>query len=185
MMSFPRVSFHVGVLLTLLFGVGRTSGTTMIPMSVEVMAEKADAVVHGVVARRSVSRHGDRLTTRVTLKVEEVLKGRVEGGEITISQAGGTLGERRTRVVGAPNFTVGSEVVVFLVFNKRGEGVVLGLAQGKFDVFADAAGRKQARNRFHGGRAAAKGSERALFNKLGGRPLTLDQLRGRVRARGK
>jgi len=180
-MLLPRASRLLFSFLLLVSLNDRASATTMAPMAVETLVAKAEAVVRGVVVKRRVSRENGRVVTRVELKLEEVLKGRIKGGEATIVQAGGTLGEKRTRVVGAPEFALGSEVVVFLVFNNRGDGVVLGLSQGKFDVFAGAGGRKQVRNRFHGGLAETSSSGQAILNRLGNRSLTLEQLRERVR----
>ena len=58
---------------------------------------------------------------------------------------------------------------------------MLALAQGKFDVFRDAAGVKHVRNLFHGG-AKGGGSRQALLNRLGNRRLSLAALRSKVKA---
>ena len=68
-----------------------------------------------------------------------------------IVQGGGVLGRRRVRSPIQPTYRVGAEVIVFVVFNSRGEAVTLGLNQGKFDVARQPkTGLVTVRNPFHG-----------------------------------
>ncbi len=171
------------LVLALLHGAAVVRATQMVPLSITELSAGAEAIVRGtVVSRRVVIRDGGGLLTKVGLRVAETIKGARAFDELEIVQSGGVLGERRTTVVGAASFSLGEEVVAFLVFNRRGEAVVLALAQGKFKVFRDAAGVKHVRNPFHGGGEPDGGSRRALLNRLGNRRLSLDELRRRVKA---
>ncbi len=166
--------------------VAPAGATRMIPLSIEELAERSQAVVQGTVAGRTVVKdEAGRLVTRIRLNVAEVWKGTVARGNLTLVQAGGVLGRRQTEIVGAPRFAMGEEVAAFLVFNARGEAVVLGLSQGKFEILTGADGAKQARNPFHGGAVGGDGNARALQNRLGNRPLSLADLKRRVRAAAK
>jgi len=171
------------LVVALLHGAMAVQATQMVPLSIAELSARAQAIVRGtVVSKRVIKRDAGGLLTKVGLRVAETIKGGKAFDDLEIVQSGGVLGERRTTVVGAAHFSIGEEVVAFLVFNQRGEAVVLALAQGKFKVFRDAAGVKHVRNPFHGGGEPDGGSRRALLNKLGNRRLPLDELRRRVKA---
>ncbi|MDB6029755.1 MAG: hypothetical protein JWM16_93, partial [Verrucomicrobiales bacterium] len=110
----------------------------MRPMSLEELTTNAQMVVHGKVLSKTVQRDNDgQIITRVELEVIETVKGSVKEPRVFIVQSGGVLGDEVTTVSGQEHYSVGEEVVAFLVLNRRGEGVTLGLAQGKFDVEED------------------------------------------------
>jgi hypothetical protein len=124
----------------------------MRPMSLEELTTNAQMVVHGKVLSKTVQRDNDgQIITRVELEVIETVKGSVKEPRVFIVQSGGVLGDEVTTVSGQEHYAVGEEVVAFLVLNRRGEGVTLGLAQGKFDVEEDKDTKARvARNPFHG-----------------------------------
>ncbi len=134
----------------------------MIPISIKQLTERADLVVRGTVSEKSCQRDpAGRVYTRVKLDVTEVLKGARATGPFTVVHGGGVLGVQRSEVSGQVDYQLGEEVIAFLVLNQRGEGVTVGLSQGKFHVWTDpASGAQLARNPFHGGAvtAAAPGS---------------------------
>ncbi len=121
-------------------------------LPIEELSQKADLVVLGTVLSKSCHRDDSgRIYTKVQLRVDEVWKGSVATNSFTIVHGGGTVGNRRVEVSGQAEYQVGEEVVTFLRLNQRGEGVTIGLAQGKFCVGADpATGEKFAHNIFHG-----------------------------------
>ena len=152
-------------------------------MSIETLAAKADAVVHGKVVRMSCQRDdGGRIFTRVHLQIIEQVKGRERGAALVIVQGGGVLGRQIARLPIQPKYKVGTEVVVFAVFNSRGEAVTLGLNQGKFDVVMQPEiGLATVRNPFHG--LAKRDDPRAVVKRALGqaKSLTLAELMRRVR----
>ncbi len=125
---------------------------SMIPLSPAELAARAEVVIHGKVLSKTCQRRGNqRLCTVVELGVDEVWKGVVQGNRFQLVQAGGVLGDLRVGMTGQPDYRPGEEVVVFARLNDRGEGVTIGLAQGKFEVWqAAAGGPKYARNPFYG-----------------------------------
>ena len=152
--------------------------TRMSPLSMEQLTSKADVVLHGTVAAKTVQRDGGgRIYTSVQLQVTEAWKGVPKANPFTIVQAGGTLGEEIATVDGQEEFSIGEEVVVFLVMNERSEGVVIGLVQGKFKVAKDATGERFAHNVFHG---AAPGTGAHSNQKAMPQRLTVRQLKQRV-----
>jgi hypothetical protein len=66
--------------------------------------------------------------------------------------------------------------VLFLVLNQRGEGVVVGMVQGKFKVATDASGEKVVHNIFHGTPPEQSVNEKAKVQRL-----SLTELKRRVK----
>jgi molybdopterin-binding protein len=124
----------------------------MRPLAVEALAAKAQLILHGTVLSTTVLRDdAGSIYTKINLQVSEVWKGTLATNHFTIVHGGGVLGEITTTATGQVSFDVGEEVVAFLVLNQRGEGVCIGLSQGKFQIWSDpATGEKLARNHFHG-----------------------------------
>ena len=175
------------LLAALLAGVALGQAASQVSLSIETLAAKAEAVVHGKVVRLSCQRDDQgRLFTKVHLKVIEQVKGRQRGGMLTVVQGGGVLGRRIARSPLQPRYRVGGEVVLFVVFNSRDEAVTLGLNQGKFDGARQSeTGSATVRNPFHG--LAKRDDPRAVVKRALGqaKPLTLAELKRRVRRAAK
>jgi hypothetical protein len=124
----------------------------MVPLPIDWLAGKAQLIVQGTVLSSAVQRDSaGRIYTAVQIEVEDVWKGSLTTNRFMIVHAGGVLGDQAAVVSGEAAYAVGEEIVAFLVLNQRGEGVSLGLSQGKFHVSKDSAtGEKVAQNRFHG-----------------------------------
>lgn len=129
-----------------------TEATQVTAFSVEELTEQSRLVLHGTVLAKTVQRDPQgRIYTRVELQVAAAWKGSAPGGRFVLVHGGGVLGEEAAVVSGQETYEVGEEVVAFLVLNQRGEGVTLGLAQGKFHVATvPGSGEKLAHNPFHG-----------------------------------
>jgi hypothetical protein len=137
-----------------------TLAVQMAPMSLDELTARADVVLHGKVLSKTCQRDpAGRIYTEVDLEVAEAWKGAVAGKRFKLVLAGGTLGDRHVGVSGQADYQPGEEIVAFLRLNPRGEGVTLGLAQGKFQVRQDSVtGRKYAYSPFFGqaNRAASR-----------------------------
>lgn len=117
-------------------------GGWLAPLSVEELTARADWILRGTVLSKTCQRDASgRIYTAVELQVGEVWKGAdlAAGQTVRVVHSGGTLGEERVAVSGQVDYEVNEEVVAFLRCNARGEGVTIGLAQGKFRVESDAA----------------------------------------------
>lgn len=117
---------------------GSIGATTLIPAGVGELSRDARAIVLGrvvaVEARWTADRRG--IETLVTLEADTYLKGAF-GSSVQFLVPGGELGRFQNIVVGAPRFTPGERVIVFL--GARGPSIpfVLGLSQGLFRVVLD------------------------------------------------
>jgi hypothetical protein len=110
----------------------------MRPLPVQTLAIKANLVLHGKVPSTTVQRDPQgRIYTAADLLVTDVFKGDIATNHFTLVHSGGILGEEVSVAPGEVEYAIGEEVVCFLVLNKRGEGVSIGLAQGKFQVTRD------------------------------------------------
>jgi hypothetical protein len=111
--------------------------TSLIETDLTEISREARAIALGRVVAVDGRWTGDRrrIETLVTLEAESYLKGAL-GAEVQFLVPGGQLGRYRHLVVGAPQFTVGQRIVVFL--GARGPSIpyILGLSQGLFRVTA-------------------------------------------------
>jgi len=139
------------------------------PLSIEQLAGKADVVVHGRVISQTCQRDvTGQIYTSVTLAIEELWKGIVDTNSFRIVHSGGVLGDEIETCSAQVDYRIGEEVVALLVLNERGEGVTLGLVQGKFEVSTDAlTGGKYAENLFHGRKS---GSSQSPTNRTAAAP---------------
>jgi hypothetical protein len=118
----------------------RLQATVLVPASIGELAREAGAIVRGRVLAAEPRFTPDRraIETLVTVDVEETLKGSL-GATVQFLVPGGTLGRYRSILVGAPAFTPGQHVVVFLGWHGPSYPYVLGLGQGVFQLRADGA----------------------------------------------
>ena len=128
--------------------VPRRAGGTLLPfLEMEELTGISDLIVLGKVesVESGWTEGRSRIRTRVTLEVEEVFVGSLEGEKLTIVLPGGYVAEENLRQVipGIPEFEVGEETIVFLRKDESLLCPVAGWVQGKFEVIAEAGtGRK-------------------------------------------
>jgi hypothetical protein len=171
-----------GVLLLSLTGAFPLRAVQMEPLSVEQLADQSALVVRGTVLSESCQRDpAGRIYTKVELQVGEVWKGSLPTNRCTIVHGGGILGGEKSVVSGQVDYGIGEEVVAFLVLNQRGEGVTLGLAQGKFHVWQEqGTGERLVRNLFHGAPDNLRGAVPRGVKPRTAQRLTLTELKQRV-----
>jgi hypothetical protein len=118
------------------------SATTMIPLTIEQLTERASAVVRGhTVATHSAWDGHGRIVTHATVQVEQSYAGgATPGASLDVATYGGTVDGTSMLVIGAPSFSVGEEVVLFLAPQGALGNGIAELGQGKFEVQRDAAG---------------------------------------------
>jgi hypothetical protein len=118
---------------------GSVARATDIPLtSVEELSRRADVVVRGTVLSLEAKQDdGGQPRTEIALSVTETWKG-APTNRLTVVQGSSVLGRRQVRVLGEPEFRLGQELVLFAVFNPRGEAVTLDLGRGKFTLKTNA-----------------------------------------------
>lgn len=124
-------------------GVTSLSAMVVVPAEFSEMVTASELVVHGRVVDVRAQIVGDRRTieTVVTLSVLAAIKGQ-PGETVYFKVPGGQIGRYRRFMVGAPEFTRGEEVVLFLKGRPPAVPFPFGLSQGVYRVVHDAAGRR-------------------------------------------
>ena len=118
--------------------IGAVEATQIVHQTPKQMGEESALVVRGKVSsvRSFWNDSNTKILTETVIAIDESYKG---GGDATarVLQLGGVVGTVRMHVHGAPSWTRGEEVVLFLepidAINYR----VSGLSQGKFKVERD------------------------------------------------
>ena len=105
----------------------------------QLVGEAEQIFVGTVTAAQSFRRTNRLIATDVTFAVERVLKGDVLD-PFVLRHTGGTVGDFKVSIRGAPEFTVGARYVVFVVNNGQSVVPLVGGDQGVFRVVPDAAG---------------------------------------------
>ena len=141
--------------------------TVLVPLDTKALTARAERIVLGVVESQTARWSADHqaIYTDVTMRVNRAYKGSVKPGErIVVRREGGSIDGLGMRVYGAPAFTDGEEVVVFL--ETRGNAAwTVGMTQGKLHVALGSDGVKRV--------AAALGD--VAFTRPSGAPQALSQ----------
>jgi hypothetical protein len=119
----------------------RPQATVVVAADLGELARDARAIPRGRVVAVEGRWTDDRRTieTLVTLEVEEYLKGAL-GDTLQFRVPGGELGRFRRVVVGAPEFSIGQRVILFLGASGPMVPYVLGLNQGVYRIASSADG---------------------------------------------
>jgi len=127
------------LLLGYLFFSAPASATIVSPVADRDLIEQAVAIVVAEVT--AIESHWDphesQVFTHITLSIQEVLKGELPAGELTIKQVGGTVGDLHAWTYGSVEFERGEKALLFLQVNPDGTLRVAQLYQGKFSIFMD------------------------------------------------
>jgi hypothetical protein len=113
------------------------SGTvTRSPPSLRQLTRVADVIVIGEVVLTESEWNASRtiILTRIDVRIEEVLKGSVQGERLSFSQIGGQVGEMAAAVGGTPSFAQGERVLLFLSKRQDKSLGISGMFHGKFII---------------------------------------------------
>ncbi|MBI3416535.1 MAG: hypothetical protein HY043_14665 [Verrucomicrobia bacterium] len=176
----------LAAILSLAAGAQWLGGGTSMPLSLDRLVNDAQLVLRGTVRAKNCQLDPEgRIYTKIDLEVTEVWKGSLTNRSFTVVHSGGVFGNRRSSAAHQVEFQLDEEVVVFLTVNRRGEGVCLGMSQGKFHVWENAAARQKfVSNPFHGG-SASDAPAVTPQAKIKNGPLTLVELKQLVRGGGR
>jgi len=134
------VKLVIAVCLVAVFSVAAADATTLMPLKLKDMARLAPVVLVGRVEKVESGFNSSRtkIYTRAEITPIEVLKGDEPGQKIVVKTIGGRVGDKVARLPGAPQFSRGEKVLVFIEPRKDNDGYnTLGLYLGKFRVFSD------------------------------------------------
>ena len=166
-----------------LFGLSRTlAATVILPAEFREIVSGSQLIVHGrVVDLRSEWVEGrSRIDTFVTIEAATFYRGS-PAPTITFRTPGGEVGHHKSIIVGAPQFRVGDEAVLFLKTDSLAGPQIFGLNQGLFRVRVDPRTGRRLVVR-HVLVSQGSGSERVMRGDRDRRPLTLDAFGALVRS---
>lgn len=174
-----RRLFLVALLLAAPVALG---ATVIVPIEFRELVTTTPVIVHGHVSDvRAAFVDGRRsVDTFVTVIADEYLKGNL-GQYVTFRVPGGELGRYRTIFVGAPAFTVGEEVVLFLKTQSGAVPYIAGLNQGAYRVVEEAQTRRRLVTTPVVMAADGVESERVVRGAVTRRPMALEAFRDVVR----
>jgi hypothetical protein len=114
---------------------GSLSATTLVPADFAQMARESELIVRGTVVQVDGQRAGGRQTIEslITLRVSDTIKG-TAADETVFRVPGGKVGPYRRVMVGAPQFSLGDEVILFLKGRAPAIAMPYGLSQGVYRV---------------------------------------------------
>jgi hypothetical protein len=112
--------------------------TVVLPASVSDIVTGSETIVHGRVidVRSEMTASRRSIHTFVTVAVDQALKGS-PGRTVIFRVPNGQVGRYRRVVIGAPEFSVGEEVLVFLHGTPPAIPTLFGLSQGVYRVTQD------------------------------------------------
>jgi len=113
-----------------------TESTVMLYKNLKDLANESSLIVKGIVIDIQCKWNPEHtlIISYITIAVKEQYKGLQYKQTVIIEQIGGELDGFFTRVVGAPEFKVGEEVVLFLEPSENDFYHVHGMFQGKYKI---------------------------------------------------
>jgi hypothetical protein len=173
----------VCVSLALVFGYLSTlTATVILPADFHEIVFGSQIIVHGRVVdvRSEWVDDRSRIETYVTVESATLYRGSA-GSTITFRTPGGQVGRYKSVMVGAPEFRIGDEAVLFLKTYGEAPAQIFGLNQGLFRVRVDPrTGRRLVIRQLLV--AQGSGVQRVARGDRNRRPLTLDAFGAQVRA---
>ncbi|BCS96321.1 hypothetical protein DSLASN_19530 [Desulfoluna limicola] len=129
MAPFRHVTILVALLLT--FSVPFASATSIIPVSLTQLTERADSIVAGVITETHSYWEDGRIYTDATVETMEYLKHPTaeRPHRIVVKSLGGEVEHTRMHVNGVPELVPDTEVVLFLI-KRQDKYIIYGLHYG-------------------------------------------------------
>ena len=158
------------------------TATVILPAEFREIVAGSQIIVHGrVIDVRAEWVDGrSRIESFVTVEAATFYRG-ASGPTVTFRTPGGEVGRYRSVTVGAPEFRIGDEAVLFLKSDGAAVPYIFGVNQGLFRVRADArTGRRLVMRAPLV--APPSGAERVVRGDRDRGPLTLDAFGAQVRA---
>ena len=120
------------ILLALGACVPAARATVYAPMDEATLTSESASIVTGTVTANVARKTEHRLVTDTTIAVDRVFKGAIDGMTVTVTTPGGTIGDERAVVFGAPQFTQGDRVLLYLQPGASNEVRTTALALGAY-----------------------------------------------------
>jgi hypothetical protein len=135
-----RTSRLLPIVCSVFLAFGNAQATTVIAPTFDELVSRAELILQGTVTNvqcQWVGEGGQRhITTQVTLRVEDAMKG-APGASYTITMLGGTVGDTTMAVSDSPKFRVGDRDILFVEHNGTQFVPLVGIMNGRFHLQRD------------------------------------------------
>ena len=140
-MSYHSIKHALLISATLILSEAAWASSTAQKLTFEELARQANVIVRGRVtdSKTAPSPDGSFLTTRITVSVDEQFKG-PKVSSVTLTLAGGSVGNVAQGSPGTPEFSVGEEVFLFLRQRRNQDYALVGGKQGKLTARSEPGG---------------------------------------------
>jgi len=116
--------------------------TTVVVPSFDDLVNNSEVIFEGTVLEIKSKWVGENQTRRIetdfTFKVDELLKGTIEGNTYVLKVLGGTVGDVSMVVEGAPNFKLSDRSLLFVTKNGMQFVPLVGIMHGHYKIKKDA-----------------------------------------------
>lgn len=129
--------------LTIIFSALMVSGawsTTVMKLNLGELTSMADVIFVGksIDVKEEWDEAQGKIYRYATFDVENLIKGDIPG-QVTVKSLGGQVGNLKMIVPGSPKFSINEEYLLFLWKDAGGAYRVLGMTQGKYNVYTEQA----------------------------------------------
>ncbi len=173
---------RIALVVAILAWAAAAWATTVIPMSIEELTRAASNIVEAraVSSRSAWNPQHSLIYTYTTYQVTRTLKGEA-AATIVVKQLGGSAGGYTQKVAGVHHAQEGEDALLFLRPSVAADStyVVVGLIQGNFRVFHDAAGQTRVSNGITGAQQWERGSGRV--SEFAGASMNIEDAEARIR----
>jgi hypothetical protein len=171
--------------ITALLCLSAVNALTVVPLSDEQLAKKAEIIVVGRVlsAHYEVDTKDKRPYTFIHVQVTETLKGKNVSRELTLKTLGGIGPKMGMQVPGAADFYRNEETLLFLERRSDGSLLPIGLSIGKYPIYRELESGKKIVIRQMGGNGKyfSEPRESNVRDVQADQKMYLDDFRGRIR----
>jgi Matrixin/FG-GAP-like repeat/Ig-like domain from next to BRCA1 gene/Fibronectin type III domain len=128
------------LLLAVLYAANASKATTAVMLTDEDLIASSRVILIGNVQSVKAQWDADHqsINTYVKINVARLLKGQIQNQTIVFKQLGGRINDEAMVIFGAPEYTAGQQVLLFLDTRQDGTLRIAHLFQGKYDVVDDA-----------------------------------------------
>lgn len=130
----------ITIALAIISTCASVQATIVLQLSDETLARDADLIVHGRVVRKDAGWNTKKTRIYTTYAIQPIAIVKSPSGQSRTVRAfevrvlGGTVGKYGMRVAGTTRMQLGEEVLLYLE-RVRGHWMVLGMSQGKLEIF--------------------------------------------------
>ena len=116
------------------FSTWHAHSTTFVPITIKKQIQESDSLIEGRVYEMETMELNGKIVTKASVALDRWIGFNTEKNDVEVYFPGGTFGDQKKVVHGAPEFSLGESVVLFLKKDKSEKFWVNNLGLGKFSI---------------------------------------------------